>query len=500
MCLRGTRKGLLLEIDQWITNKGSQPIFLLNGLAGTGKSTVAQTFAKTSFAEGNLGASFFCSRDSESRNNLRVIFPTIAYQLAKQCPKFRAELLQVLTRGYNAGQQSLCLQMEKLIVGPLGTTHTPTLIIIDALDECRDEQPASVLLSVLASYVKQIPNVKFLITGRPELQIYAGFRLKLLLPTTEILKFHEIEPEVLDNDIKLFFQTHFTKMAKSQSDCNTMGDWPSSSDIDTLCQKAAGFFIYAATVTKFINSDMNIPSESLSLITSLPQITEEGRSQVEQLYIKVLEKALPAVHASSSQAYIHFKIVVGTVLLVFNPLSIKTLSELLGMPDIQTIIHPLNPLLLIPKKLEDPISSFHKSFPDFLTNPERCTDDRFLIVPAIHHMRILISCLTLMREKLKKNICNLDEHAVLSEIKDLSAQKRNCIGDALEYACKFWTNHLLTVPTTSSHVQEVQGAVDEFFTICLLYWIEVLALTGNLEVGVYAMNDIEQWYTLVSTA
>ena len=27
----------------------------------------------------------------------------------------------------------------------------------------------------------------------------------------------------------------------------------------------------------------------------------------------------------------------------------------------------------------------------------------------------------------------------------------------------------------------------------LLHWIEVLALTGNLGVGVYAMNDIEKW-------
>ena len=39
---------------------------------------------------------------------------------------------------------------------------------------------------------------------------------------------------------------------------------------------------------------------------------------------------------------------------------------------------------------------------------------------------------------------------------------------------------------------------DRFFTTSLLYWIEVLVLTRNLGAGVYAMNDIEQWYTLVS--
>jgi hypothetical protein len=42
--------------------------------------------------------------------------------------------------------------------------------------------------------------------------------------------------------------------------------------------------------------------------------------------------------------------------------------------------------------------------------------------------------------------------------------------------------------------EEVQKAIDNFFTTHLLDWIEVLALTGNLGIGVYAMNDVEQWY------
>ena len=159
---------------------------------------------------------------------------------------------------------------------------------------------------------------------------------------------------------------------------------------------------------------------------------------------------------------------------------------------------PSNSLLLIPNKPEDPIRTFHKSFPDFLTDPERCRDKQFLVEPAVQHTEILFSCLNLMKARLKKNICNLDDYTTLREVKDLSAQKRNHIGDALEYACRFWTKHLLEIPGTSSCVQEVQKAIDIFFTTCLLYWIEVLALTRNLGVGVYAINEIEQWYTLVS--
>jgi len=131
-------------------------------------------------------------------------------------------------------------------------------------------------------------------------------------------------------------------------------------------------------------------------------------------------------------------------------------------------------------------------------DPARCEDIRFLVEPDGHHAEILLACLRLMGKRLKRNICNLDDHAVLSEVKDLSSQQKAYIGDALEYACKFWTKHLLEIPSSSPCVEKVQQAIEKFFMVDFLHWIEVLVLTRNLDVGVYAMNDIEQWYNLVS--
>ena len=500
-CLRGTRKGVLLEIERWLVGEQEQRVFWLNGLAGTGKTTIAQTFAETSFADKRLGASFFCSRDFEDRSNLQAIFPTLAFQLAYQYPPFRKELIRVLRARPDAGQQSLSSQMEKLIVGPLKATHIPTLIIIDALDECKDKEPASAILSILSRYLDEIPTVKFFITGRPEARIRTGFRLRPLLPITEVFKLHEVEPEAVDSDIRLFFQTQLTNLVEGRSDFRSTGDWPSPSDIEILCKKAAGLFVYASTVIKFIASENKSPTTRLTHVTSLPESTaKEGKSGIDQLYIEVLGQAFCDDETDNSQDYADFQVVVGTVLLIFNPLPIKALSQLLAhdISHIHSTIRSLHSLLLIPKGLEDPIQTFHKSFPDFLTNPDRCKDKQFLVDPAARHVEILLSCFSLMRERLKKNICNLDDYAVISEVKDLSAQKKDCIEGALEYACKFWTKHLLGIPGTSSQVKEIQKAIDLFFTTCLLYWIEILTLTGNLGVGVYAMNDIEQWCALVS--
>jgi hypothetical protein len=214
-CLRGTRKEVLLEIEHWLISNEDQRVFWLNGLAGTGKSTIAQTFAKTSFADGTLGASFFCSRGIADRSNLQAIFPTLAFQLAYRYKNFRRELLQILKAGPDVERESLISQMERLVVGPLRSTGISTLIVVDALDECKDEEPASAILSILSRYIDEIPNAKFFITGRPEAQIRSGFRLESLVPITEVLKLHEVKPEIVGNDIKLYFQIHLGNLAKN---------------------------------------------------------------------------------------------------------------------------------------------------------------------------------------------------------------------------------------------------------------------------------------------
>ena len=486
-----------------------QRVFWLNGLAGTGKSTIAQTFAETAFADGKLGASFFCSRDFEDRSNLQAIFPTLAFQLAFQYPLFRTELLRVLKARPDVGRESLCSQMEKLIVGPLKTTHISTLIIVDALDECKDEEPASAILSILSHYVDQTPNVKFFITGRPEPRIRSGFRLAALRPITEVFKLHNVERSSVDADIELFFSTQLSEIAKHQSHEDLTEGWPSLSDINVLCQKAGGLFIYASTVVKFVSSQHHQPSRRLALLVSLPENTSyEGGSGIDSLYIEVLSQAFCDVgfdnlKPGDQEVYHRLRSVVGAVLLVFNPLSVKSLSDLLrdfNTPSgISTALSSFHSLLLVPDGTGDPIRTFHKSFPDFLLDPERCKDKRFFVEPSIHHTELLLSCFNLMKRRLKKNICHLDDYAVLSRVEDLSTRRKLHIGDALEYACCFWTKHLAETPNSGLNAEDLWKAVDDFFTMHLLFWIEVLAIMRNLDVSIHAINNVQQWYISVSS-
>jgi hypothetical protein len=103
-----------------------------------------------------------------------------------------------------------------------------------------------------------------------------------------------------------------------------------------------------------------------------------------------------------------------------------------------------------------------------------------------------------MESGLKMNICQLDDHLELRQIDNLPELRATYISDALEYACKFWARHLANISTSGHNLEEVHKAVDKFFTTKFLFWIEVLALIKNLDIGVYALNDVDQWYILVS--
>ena len=144
------------------------------------------------FAQGTLGASFFCSRDFEDRSNLKLIFPTLALQLAHKYPTFRSVFVRLVQLDPDIVHESLYGQMKKMIVQPLAESAISTVIVIDALDECQDDEPASSILSVVGKFIAEIPNTKFFITGRPESHIREGFRLPFLAQVTDIYVLHEV--------------------------------------------------------------------------------------------------------------------------------------------------------------------------------------------------------------------------------------------------------------------------------------------------------------------
>ena len=216
-------------------------------------------------------------------------------------------------------------------MGPLVGSDISTVIVIDALDECKDEEPTSVILSVLGRFVSKLPSVKFFVTGRPEPQIQEGFRLPLLIGAAAVFVLHNVKPSLVNNDIQLFLKLSFLELAHRHE----LGGWPTSEQLDLLCQRSGGLFVYAVATVKFIDHRNNPPEEQLDcLLQSQNNTAYEGRTRLKEnatldlLYISILQDAFGDDNMEDDQKV---RSILGAVILAANPLSPSTIATLLGI-------------------------------------------------------------------------------------------------------------------------------------------------------------------------
>ena len=491
MCLPGTRESVLRDILLWAKNPQGQNVFWLNGLAGTGKSTIARSFSETIANDESLGASFFCSRDYIDRKELKDIFPTLAHQLARRHPHFRSHIIRILEKDPTLTHTSLISQFENLLANPLSAIGISCVIVIDALDECIDHQPASSILSVLGRFAKQLPLIKFFITGRPEPQIRTGFRLPLLEPLTRTFSLHEVRPSSVDSDIRLYLTQSLTTIAERGSGHEPPGLWPSDEEIKALTKKSSGWFIFASTLVRFIGSGYHNPGESLRLVLSETSgTTHEGRAGLDSLYIPIFQEAFLGEHTDHATMV---RSVLSAVVLTANPLSTSSIATLIGISHVQVhiLLRPFHSILVLSVDSNYPIQPFHKSFANFITDPSRCMDTRFYIPPDHYHTELVLHSIKLMNTSLEKNMCPIPDYVLNSKVEDLPERiESSVIHGALEYACKSWYKHLIA---TNHRAADVASGLHRFLEQKFLFWLGVLSALDAVDEAIHALRTTVKW-------
>src|SRR5436853_7855445 len=71
-CLRDTRVDILRLVTEWVDGTSTKGIFWVNGMAGTGKSTIARTLASHFASENRLGASFFFQEGAATMETVSI--------------------------------------------------------------------------------------------------------------------------------------------------------------------------------------------------------------------------------------------------------------------------------------------------------------------------------------------------------------------------------------------------------------------------------------------
>ena len=330
--------------------------------------------------------------------------------------------------------------------------------------------------------------MKFFIAGRPEPQIGSGFRLPLLEPFTQIFLLHEVDPTFVTGDIRLYLTEKLTSIAKRRSDLDLPEVWPSDEEITALAKKSSGLFFFASTVARFIESEHHEPRERLRLVASKADDTShEGASGIDSLDSQVLHNAFLGIDEES--VFVDLKRILSAVVLAINPLSQDGLVQLLNIDStvISTRLRYLRSVILVPADGAREIRVFHKSFPDFIQDPDRCQDSRFHIDSPTHHGDMALSCLDLVR-KLERNPCGLHPFVMNKDVPDCQQLLRDKLGSGLLYACEYWSTHLLF--SQEERNNQLIAPMSLLFDRSVFPRMEVMSLEGHLEGVIHSMNHL----------
>ena len=289
------------------------------------------------------------------------------------------------------------------------------------------------------------------------------------LPEKKISVFvlHEVSRCAVDNDIRRFFESELSKLPRRPQ------GWPTAVQIDSLCQRAAGFFVYAIATVNFLKHKFRCPSERLDIIMKSPESTTyEGQvglkayGSLDSLYMSILQTAF-LENDTDDDAMV--RSILSAVVLVINPLSPSLIATLMGVKrdEVLSLLESIQSLLALRDNADHPIQPFHKSFPDFITDLTRCKDHRFYIVSPDHHTKLLLHCLELMGKSSEDSFCG-----------------------ALEYACRSWHKHLIA---TGDQAVNVFPVLCHFLEKKFHFWSGVMNSLGAVGDAKHALGVTVKW-------
>ncbi|CCO36567.1 hypothetical protein BN14_10707 [Rhizoctonia solani AG-1 IB] len=343
-CTPGTRKDQIDLLLKWARTTDAGKTCWMNGMAGTGKTTIAYTVCSKLEDACQLGASFFCSRTIPECRQVKHIIPSIAYQLARFSLPFRCALAGSLQKDPDAHTRALTVQYQKLIVEPLTEVQKSLpedfIVVIDALDECENEDSVGQILDLLLSNTHTLP-IRYLISSRPENEITRKMAKRLEGQDEAYLVLHNLDASSVRVDIEAYMRADLKDIPLSED------RWPS------LLERSGVLFIYASTICRFIKQGYatHTLDEAVNTICKSNSIPMERDNPIDMLYLTILENAFER-SALSKDNIKRTKDMLEIVICAIEPMTTDAMASLLDLKSgeqVYALLQPLRSVLNIPK-------------------------------------------------------------------------------------------------------------------------------------------------------
>ncbi|KAH9003888.1 WD40-repeat-containing domain protein [Lactarius hatsudake] len=419
------------------------------------------------------------------------LWPTLAYEMTRFHPALKREIYKTAIRNDTTDLGGIEMTFEKLIAGPLKaldarlSRHGP-ILLIDGLERCAGYVSFKAFLDTLPQWLLLPHHCKLVVISRPQGDIAKAFEGK------DIARFQLLTGDDVDsdtkNDVHTYLLHRFAEMRKQ--DKSISENWPDHVAVSRLAEHASGFFKWAAIAIDSIE-------DSADRKKQLTTILEGGTTTTFNPLDQYFEEALSVAFDDDSPEA--FRTTIGTIALSKVPLTIADLESFLqdrfpSNPGVslEKICDNLLPIISIEGETRI-VKLRHKAYMDYLTDSKRCKD-RFHIDRAKVHRNTTISCLKIMRQGLKFNICGLkSSYHRNHEIEERQSLIDRCIPSYLAYACQFWADHLRGVSSTEKRDTEVVNLLRNFLNFHLLYWLEVLSLLSTSNIASKSLLTAAEW-------
>lgn len=492
-CMEGTRTNLLKKTLSSLCNADvTSDLVWLYGVAGSGKSSVANTVAELIEAKDDFELiCLFCKRDDPELSKPARFFPTLAHHIGRCNASYRAALIDLLSKpeadGIATGdiRKQYRLLFEDLLPKVVEPQRAH-IIVIDALDECGTPAEQNRLASYILSLVNSVPWIKIFITSRPEPEIRSVF--SSLNSNYSMLDINE-ESET-NTDIHLFVEMKLAQIKLPLS----------PDEIGTLVRQASGLFIWCSTLFKYMGASKN-PRRDLRLFLS-DAMKQEPLTQLYNLYDQILRSAVDMGNQKDVAA-LHAILGIIYVSAGNRPLSAEALSCLLRANErfidedaysVQNMTRALHAILYEDASFHGAIRVCHPSLLDFIQSK---LQNGFSINLRQAHEAVFKGCLATMHRELKFNICELDDSSLSNrDIPDLPQRILKFISEALQYSTMFWFSHLSESGLEPDDRDVVKTVLELFQTMEVFFWLEVLSLMNTVMHGVFILKSCNKYFSV----
>ena len=491
-CMVGTREQILAELEEWASDDTAPNVCWLNGMAGTGKTSIAHTLSERLDEKQMLGASFFCSRSaSEEVRNASLIVPTIASILSQVSPLLRSAVTQIIEDKPGVGLHAVSKQLRLLLVNPIKGVFDSSIkiykiVIIDALDECTKLGTVENLIQAVVEFASDMP-LKFFISSRVTSKIRKAFHHNSEHPP-KTLSLHDVERTIVQGDIRTYLQNSLSEKVRGSEQPLF---WPPPDELEILLERSDRLFIYAATALRYIGApDVDFRERLMHITRLTPARMQTG--VIDSLYNEIMRQAFHCELEPEDVSRRHMSLSI--VIFLWIPLSLDAIASLSGMDTLQAqaALSPFRSVIQMPTAGTSPVTIFHASFPDFIVDPSRCEKHHLDVSEG--HQRLAVKCLQWLNQALERNIYPLDRRMTRS-----FSHEPNAIPEALRYSCLHWVSHLvhaLACTPAQTVVTEIRNLVSEFVDDHLLYWFECLSALGDLGSGIKSLDTANEAISL----